>query len=289
MTTATSPGRARDRVEGEPRWSLFGELSWALSDAMTITWRSMIHTIRVRELWIFVIVQPVVFVLLFAFVFGGAIPLPGGGSYREFLMAGVFTQTVAFTTYPTALGVAFDKQLGLMDRFRTLPMHPSAIFVGRTLGDLMRTAMSIAVMAVCGLAVGWRIHGGVLDAAAAFGLLLLFGYGMSWVGAFVGFASKSVAATQSTGFLWLFPVTFVSSAFVPPASLPAPMEFFADWNPVSAVAASARGLFGNPNPFADAGSFPSEHPVLLTVVWSLVLFGVFSTLCTRAFRKVAAA
>ncbi len=287
MTTVHA-GRARNRIDGEPRWSLFSEISWALSDAMAVTWRNLIHTVRVRELWIFVIVQPVVFVFLFALVFGGAIPLPGGGSYREFLMAGVFAQAVAFTTFPTALGIAFDLQLGLMDRFRTLPMHPSAIFVGRTLGDLTRTAISIALMGLCGLAVGWRIHDGLLPAAGAFALLLLFAFSMSWVGAYIGLVSKSPAATQSTGFIWLFPVTFLSNAYVPPQSMPAPLQFVAEWNPVSAVAASARDLFGNPNPFA-GGSFPAEHPVLLTLLWSVGLFVIFAGLCTRRFRKVASA
>lgn len=282
----TSPARTRHRVDDgvAPGWSLGSSLSWAISDAAVLTRRSLIHTVRVRELWPFMILQPVLFVLLFALVFGGAIQLPGGGSYREYLMAGVFAQAVAFATFPTAVGLAFDLHLGLMDRFRTLPLHPAAIFFGRTTADMARLAISIAVMALCGLAVGWRIDDGIMRGIAGFALLGLFGYAMTWVGAYLGLRAKTVQAAQSTPMMWLFPVTFLSSAFVPTQSMPEPLETIANWNPVSAVAAAARDLFGNPNPFADTGTFPSQHPVLLTVVWSLVLIVTAATLCVRRMR-----
>jgi ABC-2 type transport system permease protein len=279
--------RRQSRADAE-RWSLGAEVSFAFSDAMAVTWRNLLHTIRVKQMITFLILQPIVFVLLLSLVFGGAIALPGGGSYREYLMAGVFAQSVAFTTYPTALGTAFDVHLGLMDRFRTLPMHPAAIFVGRTTADLTRMMISIAVMGLCGLAVGWRINDGVLQALAGFGLLLMFGFAMSWIGAYIGLACKTLEAVQSAGLMWLFPVTFVSSAFVPTQSMPEPLETFAEWNPVSAVAAAARELFGNPNPFAQADGFPADHPILLSVLWSVALVGIFATLCARKFRKAAA-
>ncbi|MGQ0623066.1 MAG: ABC transporter permease [Sporichthyaceae bacterium] len=263
------------------------ELSWAFSDAAALTRRSLLHTVRVRELWPFLILQPVVFVLLFALVFGGAIPLPGGGSYREFLMAGVFAQAVAFTTYPTTVAMAYEMQLGLMDRLRTLPIHPSAIFLGRTLGDIARMAISLAVMALCGLAVGWQIDDGPARGVAGFALLLLFGFAMSWAGAYLGLISKSLQSAQSLPMIWLFPIVFVSNAFVPVASMPEPLETIAEWNPVSSVAAAARAMFGNPNPFADPSSFPAQHPVLLTVAWSAAIIAISALLCTRRMRALS--
>ncbi|MGQ0467977.1 MAG: ABC transporter permease, partial [Sporichthyaceae bacterium] len=206
--------------------------------------------------------------------------------YRDFLMAGVFAQAVAFTTFPTALGIAYDMKLGLMDRFRSMPIHPAAILIGRTMGDLVRLSVSIVVMVACGLAVGWRISDGVARAVAGFGLLALFGFAMSWIGAWLGLAAKSVEVAQSLPMLWLFPITFVSSAFVPPASMPVGLEQFAEWNPVSSVAAAARAMFGNPNPFADPDSFPAQHPVLLTVVWSIGLTAVAAIACVQRMRAI---
>jgi ABC transporter DrrB family efflux protein len=294
MTTAAEHGGrradragARRRAADDDRESRWSGLAWAISDAAVMTRRNLIHTVRVRALWPFMILQPVTFVLLFALVFGGAIELPGGGSYREFLMAGVFAQAVAFTTYPTAVGVAFDMQLGLIDRFRTMPIHPSAMFIGRTLGDLGRMAISITAMALCGLSVGWRINDGFARGAAGFALLALFGYAMSWVGAYLGLTAKSTQAAQSTPMLWLFPVTFVSNAFVPTQHMPGVLEDIANWNPVSSVAAATRSMFGNPHPFEDPTSFPAQHSVLLTVLWSLLLTLVAAVLCTRRMRAVA--
>lgn len=277
----------RHRARGsDPAWSFGSELAWAISDAGVLTRRNLLHTIRVRELWPFLFFQPIIFVLLFSLVFGGAIQLPGGGSYREFLMAGVFAQAVSFSTYPTTVAMAYDLQLGLMDRLRTLPIHPAAIFIGRTVGDVARMCISLTVMAVCGVIVGWRIDEGPVRAVSAFAVLLLFGFAMSWVGAYLGLVAKNLQVAQSMPMMWLFPVVFVSNAFVPTQSMPEPLETVAEWNPVTAVAAGARELFGNPNPFKSEGSFPAEHPVLLTVIWSLAIIVVSATLCTRRMRAV---
>lgn len=278
--------RTRHKASSEPAWSIGSEFAWAISDAGVLTRRNLLHTVRVRELWPFLFFQPIVFVLLFSLVFGGAIQLPGGGNYREFLMAGVFAQAVSFSTYPTTVAMAYDLQLGLMDRLRTLPIHPAAIFIGRTVGDVARMCISLAVMAICGVCVGWRIDDGPVRAVAGFGVLLLFGFAMSWVGAYLGMVAKSVQAAQSMPMIWLFPVVFVSNAFVPTQSMPEPLETIAEWNPVTAVAAAARELFGNPNPFKAENTFPAEHPVLLTVVWSLAIIAVAATLCTRRMRAV---
>ncbi|GAA0612837.1 ABC transporter permease [Sporichthya brevicatena] len=278
--------KSHRRAGRGPAWSLGSEIAWAISDAGVLTRRNLLHTVRVRELWPFMFLQPLVFVFLFALVFGGAITIPGGGSYREFLLAGVFAQAVAFSTYPTTIAMAYDLQLGLMDRLRTLPIHPAAVFVGRTVGDVARMSISLTVMAVAGVIVGWRIEDGPVRAVAAFGVLLLFGFAMSWVGAYLGLVAKSVQAAQSMPMMWLFPVVFVSNAFVPTQTMPEPLETVAEWNPVTAVAAAARELFGNPNPFRDEGTFPAEHPVLLTVLWSVGIIGVAATLCTRRMRQV---
>lgn len=286
-------GRASSRAQRRAArsgagWSMGAAVSWAISDAGVLAGRNLVHIRRVRQLWPFMVVQPMVFVLLFALVFGGAIPLPGGGSYREFLLSGVFAQAVSFIAYPAALGIAFDAHLGLLDRFRTLPIHPSAIFVGRTIGDLGRLSVSLTVMAGCGLAVGWRINDGPVRAVAGFALLALFGYAMSWVGVYLGLAAKSLQSAQSTPIMWLFPLVFLSGAFVPAASMPEPLETIATWNPVSSVAGATRELFGNPNPFADPSSFPAQHPVLLTVLWSVGLILAAAVLCTRRMRAAAA-
>jgi ABC-2 type transport system permease protein len=277
----------RHRARGsEPAWSIGSELAWAISDAGVLTRRNLLHTVRVRELWPFLFFQPIVFVLLFSLVFGGAITLPGGGNYREFLMAGVFAQAVSFSTYPTTVAMAYDLQLGLMDRLRTLPIHPAAIFVGRTVGDVARMCISLTVMAICGVCVGWRIDDGPARAVAGFAVLLLFGFAMSWVGAYLGLVSKSLQAAQSLPMIWLFPVVFVSNAFVPTQSMPEPLETIAEWNPVTSVAAAARELFGNPNPFKATNTFPAEHPVALTVTWSITIIVIAATLCTRRMRAV---
>ncbi|MGQ0843657.1 MAG: ABC transporter permease [Sporichthyaceae bacterium] len=278
-------GRTTPDRRNPPTWP--GELAWALADAVVLTQRNLIHTVRIRALWPFIVVQPLVLVLLFSLVFGGAIELPGGADYRDFLMAGVFAQAVAFTTYPTALGIAFDMKLGLMDRFRSMPIHPAAILIGRTMGDLARLAISILVMAACGLAVGWRISDGFARAVAGFALLAAFGFAMSWVGVWLGLAAKSIEVAQTLPMIYLFPITFVSSAFVPPASMPVGLEQAAEWNPVSSVAAAARAMFGNPNPYADAASFPAQHPVALTVFWSVLLTAVAAVACTRKMRRLS--
>jgi ABC transporter DrrB family efflux protein len=282
-----SRSEERERSPRPARATWPGELAWALSDAAVLTRRNLIHTVRIRALWPFMIIQPLVLVLLFSLVFGGAIALPDGSDYRDFLMAGVFTQAVAFTTYPTALGIAFDMKLGLMDRFRSMPIHPAAIFIGRTVGDLARLGVSIVVMAACGLAVGWRISDGFLRAVAGFALLAVFGFAMSWVGVWQGLVARSVEVAQTLPMIWLFPVTFVSSAFVPPSSMPTGLREVAEWNPVSSVAAAVRNLFGNPNPYPDPDTFPAQHPVVLTLLWSAGLTAVSMVACVRRMRAIA--
>lgn len=218
-----------------------GRLSGALVDGWVLAKRSLIHTRRSPDLIVFATIQPVVFVLLFRYVFGGAIDV-GGGSYVNFLMAGIFVQTVAFGAVLTGLGLAADLQLGLVDRFRSLPMSRSAVLTGRTVADLARNAFIVVVMLLVGLLVGFRPEAGPLGWAGAVGLMLLLGYAFSWISAAIALLIRGVEAVQSFGFIWLFPLTFASSAFVPTESMPGWLEAFADHQPITLVVDTVRGL-----------------------------------------------
>ena len=254
--------------------------SWVMAERNLITIR------RVPTLLVSATVQPLMFVFLFAYVFGATF---GGGSYREYLMAGIFTQTVAFNAAFTTVGLAGDLQDGIVDRFRSLPMSRIAVVLGRTVSDLTVSVISVAVMALCGLAVGWRIRGGFWDAVVAFGVVLLFGFAMSWVGALTGLMAKTVEVAQSVGFVWLFPVTFLSSAFISAQSLPGPLRAIAEWNPVTAVATACRQLFDNPAPalFPVASGWVADHAVAYSIGSSLVILVVFATLSVLRYRHVA--
>jgi ABC transporter DrrB family efflux protein len=250
-----------------------------------ITVRNLKRVPRIPELAIFAILQSIMFVLLFAFVFGGAIPLPGGGSYREFLMPGIFVQTLGFASITTAIAVADDMAKGLIDRFRSLPMARSAVLSGRTIADIFYNAGILAVLMLSGLVVGWRVNGSVGDFLAAIGLLLFFTYAMAWIGVLVGLLVPTVEVAQQLGFLIIFPITFLSNAFVPTQTLPSVLQPVADWNPVSALTGAARELFGNPNPFA-TGSWPGQHAILLSLLWTVGLLAAFAPLAVRRYRAI---
>ncbi|MDQ3716386.1 MAG: ABC transporter permease [Actinomycetota bacterium] len=258
----------------------------ALSDALVVTWRNLKRIPRIPELAIFAILQSVMFVLLFAFVFGGAIPLPGGGSYREFLMPGIFAQTLAFAAATTAIGMVDDMAKGLIDRFRSLPMSRSAFLTGRTVSDVVYNLGILIVLMLSGIAVGWRVHEGVARFLAGVGLALLFAYAMSWVGVWLGLLVPTVEVGQQVAFTAIFPLTFLSNAFVPLQTLPGWLQPVADWNPVSAITAALRELWGNPNPFA-TNSFPSEHPIILNLIWTAVFIAVFAPLGVRRYRATS--
>lgn len=258
-------------------------------DSGVVTWRNLMNVRRQPDLLLGATVQPIMFVLLFAFVFGGSIG-DSPDAYREFLMGGIFAQTVAFNSAYTTLGMAADLEKGVIDRFRSLPMSRGAVLFGRTTADLAVCALGLLVMSICGLLVGWRIRGSFLDAVLAYAILLLFSFAMSWVGAFVGMASGNVQVAQSAGFIWMFPLTFVSSAFVSANSMPGPLKAFANWNPVTAVADAVRDLFGNPRPGvlrATADSWPAQHAVLWSIVSCLVILAIFAPVAVAKYRKVA--
>jgi len=258
----------------------------AIDDGLVVAWRNLKRVPRIPELAIFAILQSIMFVLLFAFVFGGAIPLPGGGSYREFLMPGIFAQTVAFAAITTTIGMTDDINKGIIDRFRSLPMARSAVLTGRALFDLVYQAAILVVLMLSGLAVGWRVHSNILDFFAGVGLLLLFVFAMSWVGVWLGLMVPTVETANQVGFTVMFPVTFLSNVFVPTETLPSWMRPIAEWNPVSALTAATRDLWGNPNPYAATG-FPAEHPVLLTLIWVVILIAVFGPLGVRRYRSMS--
>ena len=263
-----------------------GGLRQALADGLIIAWRNLKRVPRIPELAIFAILQSIMFVLLFAFVFGGAIPLPGGGSYREFLMPGIFAQTIAFAAATTAVGMTDDVGKGIIDRFRSLPMARSAVLSGRTLSDVVYNGGILVVLMLSGLAVGWRVNTGIAQFLAGVALLLLFTFAMSWVGVWLGLSVPTVEVANQVGFIVLLPLTFLSNVFVPPQTLPSWLRPVAEWNPVSVLTASTRQLWGNPNPFAAQG-FPAEHPILLTLIWVAVLLAVFAPLGVRRYRSMS--
>ncbi|GAA4807092.1 ABC transporter permease [Tomitella cavernea] len=258
------------------------------TDSAVIAFRNILTIRRVPTLLVSATVQPLMFVVLFAYVFGASL---GGGEYREFLMAGIFTQTVVFNAAFTTVGLSGDLQHGLIDRFRSLPMSRLAVVLGRTVSDFAVNAISVIVMVGCGYLIGWRITGGVGAALAAFGILALFAFAMSWVGVLTGLLARSVEVAQSVGFLWMFPLTFISSAFISAQSLPGPLRAIAEWNPITAVATSGRQLFGNPAPpdFPVASGWSADNASMYALLCAVVIIVVFATLSLLSYRRVARA
>lgn len=257
-------------------------------DSWVVAKRNLRRMTRIPEIVVFGLMQPVMFVLLFSYVMGGAIQIPGtqasSTAYTQFLMAGIFAQTVTFAVAGASAGIAEDMTKGLVDRFRSLPMTRSAVLVGRTVADLVQTAFTLLVLALVALAVGWRIHEGFLKALGAFGLLLLLGYAFSWIGALIGLSVRSPEAATSAGLIWLFPLTFISNAFVPISSMPGWLQGIAYWNPFSATVQACRNLFGNQVGPVDS-AWPMQHAELVSVVWSLIIMAVFSWLSVRKYRS----
>jgi ABC transporter DrrB family efflux protein len=248
---------------------------WTIADALTLAKRNLVQIPRIPEELIFSTIQPVMFVLLFRYVFGGAIAVPGQ-SYVNYLMAGIFAQTVIFGATSTGIGLATDLQKGLVDRFRSLPMAKSAVLTGRTLSDLVRNTLVITIMWIVGLLVGFQPKGDLLQLAGAIGLLLLTSFAFSWISATIGLLVRTVEAAQSAGFIWLFPLTFASSAFVPVKSMPSWLQAFTDHQPVTIIVDAVRGLILNQ---ADAGT------VWQAVGWCVGILVVFVPLAVWAYGR----
>jgi ABC-2 type transport system permease protein len=255
-----------------------------LRASTTIVWRNLVHIRRMPEMLLDVTVQSVMFVLLFAYVFGGAIAV-AGSNYREFLLPGIMVQTMVFSSAVVATGLTSDLQKGIVDRFRSLPVPRSAVLVGRSMSSLIHSSIGIAVMAVTGLLIGWRIRNGLVDGVLAFLLLLLFGFAMVWLGIWVGSLMRTVEAVQGFMFTVMFPLTFVANTFAPTESMPAWLRTVAEWNPVSALTQACRELWGNGLPAGPDAAFPLQHSVAFSIGWSLLLTAVFAPLALAAFRR----
>jgi len=261
------------------------ELITALVDGHVIAKRNIIKIKRVPEVLMFVLISPIMFVLLFAYVFGDSIDIPGG-SYREFLIGGIFAQTVVFGATFTGAGLADDMQKGIMNRFRSLPMSRAAVLIGRTASDVIYNVLSLLIMALTGLLVGWRLHEGLWDGALGFALLLAFAYAFSWVMAYVGLLVPSVEVINNAGFVVIFPLTFIANTFVPSENLPGVLRTFDEWNPVSAVTQAARELFGNiPPGTPEPTVWPLENAFLYTVIWIVAIIAIFAPLAVHRYAK----
>jgi ABC transporter DrrB family efflux protein len=255
-------------------------LAYAVADTAVIAKRNLLRIPRQPDLWVSFTIQPIMFVLLFVYVFGGAINTPGYDNYTDFLMPGIIAQTMAFGGFVTAIGLSDDLSKGLIDRFRSLPMARSAVLAGRTFADVATNIVSLVVMVIVGLLVGFSFSTSPLEVAAGFGLLLLFGYAFSWVFAFVALVSGSAEGANALGFMVIFPLTFASSAFVPPESMPAGIQEFAEVNPFSTVVDATRALF--------VGS-PAGNDVWAAVAWCVGLIVVFGVLSVHKYRRAVSA
>jgi ABC transporter DrrB family efflux protein len=247
--------------------------------------RNMIHTKRMPEMLSDVTAQPIMFVLLFAFVFGASITNTGGASYREFLLPGIQAQTIVFSAFVVASGITADVEKGIIDRFRSLPISRSSVLIGRSIASLIHSSLGVVVMAVTGLAIGWRIRNSAAEAALAFALLLLFGFGMIWFGILIGSLMRTVEAVNGVMFTALFPVTFLANTFVPTEPMPHWLRVIAEWNPVSSLAQAMRELWGNGGPAPASAQLPLHHPVLSTVLWSLALTALFAPFALYAYKR----
>jgi ABC-2 type transport system permease protein len=269
-------------VPGGLSAGLASRLRWTAADAWILIRRELWHLRNQPGQLVSALIFPVALVVLFGYVFGSAITVPGGGDYRAYLMPGLFAMTAAFAVLINAMAIAAEKSKGVMDRFRSMPMARLAVPFGQTGADIITGTAAALVMAVCGLAVGWRPHDGAARAVAAFALILLFRYAVSWAGVYLGLALKDDKTVDNLAPL-IFPLTMIANTFVPTAHMPAWLRAIADWNPVSAVTAASRQLFGNPGAPAAHAAWPLQHPVPATLAWSAALLAAFATLSVRRF------
>jgi len=262
------------------------QIALAFADSGVVAKRNLIKIKRIPELLIWTLMSPIMFVVLFGYVFGGSIDIPGM-DYREYLIAGIFVQTVVFGSTYTGAGLAEDMTKGIIDRFRSLPMARSAVLAGRTASDILYNSMSIIVMSLTGLAVGWRIRTDALDAIGGFLLLLLFAYAFSWIMAYVGLKVASVEVVNNASFMFIFPLTFASNAFVLGEALPGPLQTFAEWNPISSVAQAAREAFGNTGTIPVPDVWSLQNPFLYSLIWVVIILAIFVPLSVRQYKLAA--
>jgi ABC-2 type transport system permease protein len=256
----------------------------AFTDGAVITKRNLIKIKRVPDLLVFSTMSPIMFILLFVYVFGSAIDVPGT-SYREFLIPGIFAQTVIFVSTTTGAGLADDMQKGIIDRFRSLPMSRAAVLIGRTGSDVANNILVIVIMSLTGYAVGWRIRSSIFEAIGGFLLLLLFAYAVSWIMAWVGLIVPSVEVVNNAAFMVIFPLTFIANTFVPTSNFPGPLKTIANWNPVSSLTEACRDLFGNGKGAKSGDYWSLDHPVVYTLLWTALIIAVFVPLSVSRYKK----
>jgi ABC-2 type transport system permease protein len=260
-------------------------LRWLVSDAAVLAKRQFAHIRQIPEKLFDVTLQPVMFVLLFSFVFGNVIAVPGGGDYREYLIGGIIVQSLAFGMMGPGVSMATDLGEGIIDRFRSLPMSRPAYLLGHLTAEFAASVLAVAIMVISGLIVGWGISSTPLEAIGGFGLVLLLGISMVWLGTLIGVVVRTPDAVQGIAFVAVFPLTFVANTFVPVSGLPDGLRQFAEYNPVSSWAAGIRTLFGNPTAIPDGAAWPLQHSVLASVLWCIVVLAVAVPLTLRAFQN----
>ncbi|MET7971995.1 ABC transporter permease [Streptomyces mirabilis] len=278
-------------TDAAPATARQGAIVQSVRDSLVIARRNLIRMTRIPEMILFGLIQPIMFVVLFTYVFGGSMQIGNSADldvYKNFLMAGIFAQTVTFATASSGAGIADDMHKGLIDRFRSLPMARGAVLTGRTVADLVQTALTLFVLAIVALLVGWR-PGSVEPTnfgkiVGGFGLLLLLGYAFTWIGALIGLSVRTPEAATSGGLIWLFPVTFISNAFVDSSKMTPWLRHIAEWNPFSATVQACRKLFGDPG-LSPSDAWPMQHPVWASLIYSILIIAVFRTLAVRKYRR----
>ncbi|TDD60423.1 ABC transporter permease [Actinomadura darangshiensis] len=257
-------------------------MRWAVADGRTLTGRALAHWARQPGEVVLGLLFPVMVVLMMGYLFGGQMDVPGGGNYRAFIVPGMFALTMAFGVETTFAAVASDAAKGVTDRFRSMAMSPSAVVVGRATADMLHSVVALAVMAACGVLIGWRVHDGAGKALAGLGLLLLLRFSLVWLGVYLGLIAKGPESVMAIQVL-VWPIGFLSSAMVAPSTMPGWLGAVAEWNPMSATVTACRELFGAP---VTGGSWAAQHSVLMAVVWPLVIAAVFVPLSVRRYRAL---
>jgi ABC transporter DrrB family efflux protein len=255
-------------------------------DVWVVARRGLIHMKRQPEALSDATIQPIMFVVLFAYVFGGAIDVPGGGNYREFLMGGIMAQTLVFTAFGVAMSIANDRKNQAVDRFRSLPIARGAVLGGHAVANVIKSLLPIAIMSVTGLLIGWRIRSSVIDAVAGYLLMVAFSFAMIWIGVLLGSLVATPEGVQGIAFAILFPLTFIASTFVPVSSMPGPLRAVANWNPITTLSDALRELFGNPNTPVEPGDpWSIAHPVAYTAIWIVAIVAVCAPLAVRTYSR----
>jgi len=266
--------------------SMLSHLRWIVSDSLVVAKRHLSHLKTTPDKLVGMMIQPLVFVVLFGYVFGSAISVPGI-NYREFLIPGVFAMTMAGTLVAAATGTAEDKSKGIINRLRTMPIGRSVALLGSTVANLAEACLNMVILVICGLAVGWRIHTDPLHVAAGIGLLLCLQFAMNWLGTFIGLLVSSAESADTVAMTIFLPISFLSNTFVPTDGMPAWLRIAAEWSPVSATVAACRELFGNTGTAPALDSWPMQHPIVATLGWCVVILAVFMPLCIRRFRTMS--